>query len=122
VLRGTSGRTGADLVTGLSRIYALTFHIWDPVEHEYNEEKFEYFSDGMPPLPLIGEEVWINISEPGTLVECRAYTVVRRAFEYTTGSVVLPDIPGQTVIESVGVSLYVNKRTQAVPRDVAPVP
>jgi hypothetical protein len=101
------------------KIYALTFHIWNPAIGEYDEEKLENFEHGMPPVPLIGEEVLINISGPGTLVEYRSYTVVRRSFEYTTGSVVLHNMPKQTPIEAVGVSLYVRERAAPLPRDGA---
>jgi hypothetical protein len=94
-------------------IFVITFMIWNPESSEYDEERSENFSSALPPLPSVGEEVQINVSEPGELVEYKSYTVTRRVFEYTTGPVMLHNMPRVTPLESAGVTLYVRPRTNA---------
>jgi hypothetical protein len=101
--------------------HCLTFHIWDPEVEDYTEEKLETYEHGMPPTPIAGEEVLINVSGSGEVPEYRSYTVVRRVFEYTTGWVLLMNIPGKVYIESVGVSLYVRPSTESIPGNVTSV-
>jgi hypothetical protein len=103
----------------------VTFHIWDDMSREFDQEVLQSFYDIAPPIPQVGEVVHINISGPGELVEYLPYTVMRREFEYTAGRVLLPNVPKAVMTEVVGVDLYVRAyvpRTARIPGEEQSIP
>lgn len=102
------------------KLFMLTFTLWNPLSDSYDQELTESFYEFSPPIPDVGEDVLINVSDKGTLPEYQTWTVARRTFEYTTGPIQELNVPGQVVAEIIGVNLYVRQRRRTTEPERVP--